>query len=99
MSSIVQRGFADYNDRHREEPIRVRMGLHAGEVTRGADDFFGKNVLLAARIVNEARGGQILVSSPLRELIDSTGGFRFDEGQEVELKGLSRPYRLLEVRG
>jgi class 3 adenylate cyclase len=95
----MQRAFAHYNDRHPEERIRVRMGLHAGEVTREADDFFGKNVILAARTVNEARGGQILVSSLLRELIDSTGGFRFDEGQEVELKGLSRPYRLFEVRG
>ena len=93
----VQRAFAAYNDAHPDEPIRVRIGLHAGEVIREADDFFGKNVILAARIAGEARGGEVLVSSLLKELTESAGDIRFGEGREVELKGLSGLHRVLDV--
>ena len=55
------------------EAIRVRMGLHTGEAVKEGDDFFGTHVALAARIAAAARGGQILVSSLLKEL---TGGIR-----------------------
>jgi hypothetical protein len=30
--------------------------LHAGEALRDADDFYGKNVILASRIGSQARG-------------------------------------------
>ncbi len=79
------------------EPIRVRIGLHTGEAIKEADDFFGRNVILAARIANEAQGGQILVSSLLRELTESGGDITFGEGREVELKGLSGRHRVFEV--
>jgi class 3 adenylate cyclase/DNA-binding SARP family transcriptional activator len=93
----VQRAIAAYSNAHPDEPVRVRIGLHAGEAIREADDFFGKNVALAARIANEAQGGQILISSVLKELTESAGEFKFDEGREAELKGLSGTHRLFEV--
>jgi class 3 adenylate cyclase len=36
--------------------LRVRIGLHTGEPIREEDDFYGKDVVLAARIAAEARG-------------------------------------------
>jgi class 3 adenylate cyclase len=59
------------------EPIHVRMGLHTGEVLKDADDFFGKHVILASRIAAKARGGEILASSLLKELTESSGDIRF----------------------
>ncbi|MFQ5879236.1 MAG: adenylate/guanylate cyclase domain-containing protein, partial [Dehalococcoidia bacterium] len=85
----VQRALAAYNDEHRDEPIRVRIGLHTGEAIKEAEDFFGKAVILAARIADAAQGGEILVSSLLKELTESAGDIRFGEGREVELKGLA----------
>ena len=79
-------------------PVRVRIGLHTGEAIREGDDFFGKNVILAARIAAEARGGEILVSSVLRELTASAGEFIFDEGRAVELKGLAGRHRVFAVQ-
>ncbi|MBI1886168.1 MAG: hypothetical protein HYS09_07660, partial [Chloroflexi bacterium] len=79
------------------EPVHVRIGLHTGEAIKEADDFFGKNVILAARIADQAGGGQVLVSSLLRELTQSAGEFTFDKGREVELKGLSGLHRVFEV--
>ena len=41
----IQRAFAAYSEAHPEEPIRVRIGLHTGEVLKDADKFFGKTVI------------------------------------------------------
>ena len=75
----------------------MRIGLHTGEAIKEDDDFFGKNVVLAARVANEAQGSQILVSSVLKELTESAGEFNFDEGREAQLKGLSGMHRVFEA--
>jgi eukaryotic-like serine/threonine-protein kinase len=76
----------------------VRIGLHTGEPIREADDFYGKAVNLAARIAAQARGSEILVSSLVRELTESSGEFSFTAPTDVELKGLSGTHRLSAVR-
>ena len=53
------------------------------------DDDFGKHVNLAARIAGQASGGEILVSSLLRELTASGGDIEFGDARQVELKGLT----------
>jgi class 3 adenylate cyclase len=79
------------------EPIRVRIGLHTGEAIKEGDDFFGKHVNLAARVAGRAVGGQILVSSLLKELTESAGEFAFGDGRAVGLKGISGKQRLFEA--
>ena len=91
----IQRACAAYSAVHPEQAIRVRMGLHTGEPIKEGDRFFGMSVILAARIAAQARGGEILVSSVVKELADSE--MRFDAGREVELKGLSGKRRLFRV--
>jgi len=93
----IQRALRDHAEKHPDEPIIVRIGLHTGEAVREGDDFFGKHVALAARIAGSARGGEILVSSLLKELADSTGDVEFGEGRDVELKGLSGIRRVHEI--
>jgi class 3 adenylate cyclase len=89
----IQRGFAAYNEKNPDEEIRVRIGLHAGEVIQESGDLFGRNVALAARIADEARGGEILISSALRDLL-TAGDFSFDRGREIALKGLAGRHRV-----
>ena len=79
------------------EPVRVRMGLHTGEAIKDADDFFGRNVIFAARIADQAEGGEILVSSLVKELTESGGEFQFENGREVALKGLSGTGKVYSV--
>jgi class 3 adenylate cyclase len=103
----LQRDFEARNKGSEEEggkveEIRVRIGLHTGEVIKEGDpdgrvDFFGKHVNLAARIAGQATGGEILVSSLLRELTASGGDIAFDDGRDVELKGLSGGQRVYGV--
>lgn len=78
--------------------LRVRVGVHTGEPVREADDFYGKAVILAARIAGEARGSEILVSSLVRELTESTGEFTFEASTDAELKGLAGMHHLSAVR-
>ncbi len=93
----IQRAFASYNERPPVEHLRVRIGLHTGEAIREGQDFFGRNVTLASRIAGQATGGQILVSSLLKELTEGTRQVTFGRGREVELKGLSGAQRVYEV--
>ena len=93
----VQRAFSSYNDDHADQPVLVGIGLHTGETVREADDFYGRNVILAYRITEQAKGGQILVSSLLKELTQSAGDIRFGEARQVPLKGLDGTHWLYSV--
>ncbi len=93
----MQQDFARYSEEHAEEPIRIRIGVHTGEVLRDADKFFGKTVILAARIAAQAEGGQILVSSLLMQLTKSVGDVRFGDAREVSLKGISEAQTVVDV--
>jgi class 3 adenylate cyclase len=89
----IQRAFARYSAEHPEQPIRVRIGLHTGEAIRDAERFFGKTVILAARIAAQARGGEILVSAATKALVDAA----LEGSRQTELKGLAGRYTLHAV--
>jgi class 3 adenylate cyclase len=85
----VQRALAERAAENPDEQLRVRMGLHTGEAIAEEGDFFGRNVVLAARIAAQARGAEILVSDALREQAEAEDGLAFDQGRELELKGMA----------
>ena len=73
----IQKMLREHNESMHGEPILVRMGLHAGEVIRENQDYFGRNVILASRISSHARENQILVSSILKEMTTSFNELEF----------------------
>jgi class 3 adenylate cyclase len=93
----MQRAFAAHADEHPETPIRVRIGLNAGEPIAEDEDLFGTAVILAARIAAQAKGKEILVANVVRELAAGKG-FLFADRGEVALRGFEGPVRLYEVR-
>jgi class 3 adenylate cyclase/pimeloyl-ACP methyl ester carboxylesterase len=92
----MQRAFAQHNE-SAEEPIRVRIGLNAGEPIAEDEDLFGTAVILAARIAAKAEGGEIVVSDTVRGLVAGKG-FLFSDRGDVVLRGFEDPVRLYEVR-
>ena len=92
----IQRAFAGRNE-SAPEPIRVRIGLNAGEPIAEDEDLFGTAVNRAARITAEAKGGEILVANVVRELAEGKD-FLFADRGEANLKGFDEPVRLYEVR-
>jgi class 3 adenylate cyclase len=78
-------------------PIRLRIGLHTGEAIREEADFYGKNIVLAARIADQARGGEILASSVVKQLTESAGDLHFQNERELELEGLAGTHTVFRV--
>lgn len=76
-------------------PLRVRMGLNTGEPIIEGQNYFGETVIVAARVVAAAEGGQILVSEATKGLA-AEAGFRFADRGVRELKGIG-PRRVFEV--
>jgi class 3 adenylate cyclase/pimeloyl-ACP methyl ester carboxylesterase len=92
----MQRAFAQHNE-SAGETISVRIGLNAGEPIAEDEDLFGTAVILAARIAAQAKGGEILASDVVRQLVAGKG-FLFADRGEVALRGFEGPVRLYEVR-
>jgi class 3 adenylate cyclase len=91
----MQKAFAEHNGTA-DEPIKVRIGLNAGEPIAEEEDLFGTAVIMAARIAAQANGGEILTANVLREL---TAGkdFLFADRGEATLRGFDDPVQLYEV--
>jgi len=92
----MQRAFAERNE-SAEEPIKVRVGLNAGEPIAEEDDLYGTAVNEAARITAAAQGGEILVADVVRQLTKGKD-FLFADRGETSLRGFEDPVRLFELR-
>jgi class 3 adenylate cyclase/pimeloyl-ACP methyl ester carboxylesterase len=79
------------------EPLRVRVGLNAGEPIEEDGDLFGATVILASRIAAKAGAGEILLPETLRHLLSGKSYVYADRG-ETMLKGFEDAVRLFEVR-
>jgi class 3 adenylate cyclase len=93
----IQRALAQHSESNPDTPIRVRIGLNAGEPVAEEQDLFGTAVQLAARICAQAEGEEILVSDTLRGLVAGKG-FLFADRGETALRGFEDPVRLYQVR-
>jgi predicted ATPase/class 3 adenylate cyclase len=79
-----------------ELPLRLRVGVHAGEIITENGDVHGTVVNLAARVVDRAEGGEILVTDTVRQI--AVGSHHaFTSLGEVTLKGIPDPIRLYRV--
>jgi len=81
-----------------QDGIRVRIGLNAGEVVEGDGELFGAAVNLAARVMERADGGEILVTETVRQVAGTMPDARFRDRGRVALKGFPERQRLHEVR-
>ena len=68
------------------ERLQVRIGIHVGTVIREADDFFGRTVIIAARVADRALGGEVLVTPEIAAAVPTVA---YVEGRPLALKGLS----------
>ena len=78
-------------------PVQIRVGLHSGEAIRHDDDFYGKTVVIAARISALALGGEILASDLVYQLARSLGTFTFGAARTANLKGLTGEFEVRPV--
>jgi class 3 adenylate cyclase len=67
--------------------LELRAGLHTGEIELLDGDVAGLAVNIAARVMDHAGPGEVLVSSTVRELVVGSG-MRFEARGTHELKGV-----------
>ena len=77
--------------------LKIRAGLHTGEVEQRGEDVGGIAVHIAARVMAQAGPGQVLVSGSVPPLVAGSG-IEFDERGPHELKGVPGEWRLFAVR-
>lgn len=81
------------------EPLRVRMGVNAGDAEARAGDYYGTEVNRAARIMSAGHGGQVLVS----ETVAARATGELPEGAGLRdlgrhrLKDLTEPQHLFQL--
>jgi class 3 adenylate cyclase len=76
--------------------LEIRAGVHTGEIELAGDDVRGLAVHIGARIAGLAGGGEIFVSSTVRDLVAGSG-LEFSDRGEQALKGVPGTWRVYEV--
>lgn len=82
-----------------EAVVRVRMGLHTGEPQSTDEGYIGLDVHRAARIMNAAHGGQVLLSRATCDLIaaDLPDGVQLRDLGDYRLKDIAGPNQLFQL--
>jgi class 3 adenylate cyclase len=72
--------------------LAIRVGLHVGECEVGEEVVRGITVHIGARVMANAKGGEILVTNTVKDkVVDS--GIRFQDRGTYELKGIPGDWR------
>jgi len=96
----IQKDLQDYNRRNEDRQLKVRIGINVGETIKENDDYFGTAVVMAARIMDTASGGQILVSDLLQQIAyrPTDTEYSYSDFGRRTLKGLDQEAQIFEVK-
>jgi len=78
-------------------PIRLRIGINAGEPIEEAGDLHGASVVIAKRLESAAGDSGILVSDVVKQAVAGKD-FEFEDRGLLPLKGFDEPVRAWAVR-
>ena len=76
--------------------LRMRIGIHTGEVEVRGDDIGGIAVHVGARVMERADSGTIIVSRTVADLVAGSG-IEFRDRGEHELRGVGGRWQLFAV--
>lgn len=79
------------------EPIRVGVGVHAGETVETSEGFVGSAVNIAARLCGQAKAGELVVSDTVRALTRTYLDVDFEPLGSRRLKGVNEQIALYRV--
>jgi len=80
-----------------DQPIRVGVGIHAGETVESEGGYVGSPVNIAARICAQAGAGEVWVSETVRALTRTVLPCTFTSRGRRTLKGIAEPHELFSV--
>jgi adenylate cyclase len=94
----VQRRIYERNSEGGQASIRIRIGVHLGDVVQNGADILGDAVNIAARIEPLAEPGGVCVSGAVYDQVRSKVAEKFEKLQSKAMKGIEVPmdvYRVL----
>ena len=80
------------------DDVKLRIGVHLGDVATEDEDVFGDGVNIAVRLQDLADPGALAISGPTRDLLDGARRHAFDDAGPRALKNIEEPVRAW-VRG
>jgi class 3 adenylate cyclase/tetratricopeptide (TPR) repeat protein len=98
LCAVRMQQAVDQQGHNHADPIAIRIGMGAGEVTETDGDYFGDPVIAAARLCAAANGGQILATAVVPAVAGRHPGVELVDVGSLELKGLPEAIATVEVR-
>jgi len=92
----IQKSFYEYNQKNKDEPLYVRIGLSAGEPIEEHGDLFGSAVQLAARLCAFAEPCQILAAKIVHDQVKEDS--LLSEFIEIKPKGFLEPVHAFTIK-
>jgi adenylate cyclase len=93
----IQRRIHERNSEGGHAPIRIRIGVHLGDVVQSGADILGDAVNVAARIEPLAEPGGVCVSGAVYEQVRTKVSDRFEKLEPRALKGVALPIEIYRV--
>lgn len=96
----VQQAIRNAQDRrgHDAPAIEVRIAIHIGDVISAGGDIFGDCVNYAARLLEHAGPGRVIMSQAVYDLVRTSAGARARDLGLIRLKSYGQPARLFEMQ-
>lgn len=94
----LQRRFADELRADPSLPLRVGIGIDAGEAVAVSGGYRGGALNLAARLCSIAGPGEVLVSEGIVHLARHVDEMSYVDRGRVELKGMAEPVHVMQVK-
>jgi adenylate cyclase len=79
-------------------PLRLRIGIHLGDVYSEGGDVYGDGVNIAARLEGVAAPGGVCISGTVHDLVRKRVAAEFVDGGRVTLKHVAEPLQVWHVR-
>jgi class 3 adenylate cyclase/tetratricopeptide (TPR) repeat protein len=96
-AAAIQRSLHEHNEADPQRAVEIRIGITIGRVREHDGDVSGQAVYAAARVMDEAIGGQILTSDEVRKHAEPQLDWAFLDLGLFWLRGFPERWRLYEV--
>jgi TolB-like protein/class 3 adenylate cyclase len=85
---------------HKDDPnIKIRIGIHIGDVTFSEGDIYGDGVNIASRLEQYAQPNEILISDVVYYNIKNIEGIKVEFLKEIQRKNVNESTRIFRISG
>jgi class 3 adenylate cyclase/ABC-type transport system substrate-binding protein len=93
----LQQRFADETVADPDLPLRVGIGIDAGEAVAVEGGYRGRALNLAARLCGQAAAGEVLASREAAHLAGAIDGIRTIDRGAIHMRGLTEPVHVTRI--